>query len=40
MKFIVFSVFCIAMATAMPYAVVEDEDGQQYYVVPIAREKR
>nr|AYV99148.1 attacin C3 [Octodonta nipae] len=40
MKFIVFSAFCLAVAAAMPYEIIEDEDGQQYYAVPISREKR
>lgn len=40
------SIFVLAVlvvaATAYPYAIIEDEDGEQYYAVPIAasREKR
>nr|AYV99146.1 attacin C1 [Octodonta nipae] len=40
MKFILFSAFCVVMAAAMPYDIVEDEDGQQFYAVPVSREKR
>lgn len=40
MKVILFSLFCVAMTVAMPYDVIEDETGQEYYAVPVNREKR
>lgn len=40
MKFVVLSALFIAAAAAMPYDVIEDEDGKQYIAVPINREKR
>lgn len=40
MKFIWFSLLGLAMAAAMPYDIIEDENGQQYYAVPASREKR
>lgn len=40
MKFVVFSAFCIAIAVALPFDIIEDENNQQYYAVPISREKR
>lgn len=39
MKLIVIAFF-IATAAAIPFEIIEDEDGQQYYAVPINREKR
>ncbi|XP_074026957.1 uncharacterized protein [Leptinotarsa decemlineata] len=40
MKRFVFATLCLAVAAAVPLEVVEDVDGQQYYIVPIHREKR
>ncbi|CAG9825326.1 unnamed protein product [Phaedon cochleariae] len=40
MKVFVFVAFCLAVAAAVPIEVFEDEDGQEYYLVPVSREKR
>ncbi|KAG5899936.1 hypothetical protein JTB14_002487 [Gonioctena quinquepunctata] len=40
MKYFVFVTFCLAVATALPFEVIEDEDGEQYYVIPVSRSKR
>lgn len=43
MKYLVFVVVLIAVAAALPVEVaevVEDEEGQQYYLVPVSRQKR
>ncbi|XP_074026956.1 uncharacterized protein [Leptinotarsa decemlineata] len=40
MKCFVFAVCCVAATIAMPFDVVEDVDGEQYYVIPISRQKR
>ncbi|XP_018563819.1 sarcotoxin II-1-like [Anoplophora glabripennis] len=40
MKFFVFFVAAVAVAVAVPIEVAEDEEGQQYYLVPVSREKR
>lgn len=40
MKIIVFTIFCIGVAVAMPYDIIEDGDGNQYYALPITRTRR
>lgn len=40
MRIILFSMFCLAVSTAMPYDIIEDETGHEYYAVPMNREKR
>lgn len=40
MKLFVLSTLYLAMVVAMPYEIIEDEHGQQYYAIPINREKR
>lgn len=40
MKIILCALFSVALTAALPYDIIEDETGQQYYAVPIAREKR
>lgn len=40
MKVILVSLFCVAMAAAMPYDIIEDDIGHIYYAVPVNREKR
>nr|CAI5859214.1 unnamed protein product [Callosobruchus analis] len=31
---------CLVVVSGMPYEVAEDEGGQQYYMVPLSRERR
>ncbi|KAJ8933800.1 hypothetical protein NQ318_000589 [Aromia moschata] len=40
MKYFVLIAFLLAVAAALPFEVVEDQEGEQYYVVPVSREKR
>lgn len=40
MKIIAFTLFCVGVAVAMPYNIIEDDDGIQYYTLPISRTRR
>lgn len=40
MKYFVALAVVVAVAAAVPLELAEDEDGQQYYLVPLSRERR
>ncbi|KAJ8965669.1 hypothetical protein NQ317_015557 [Molorchus minor] len=40
MKYFALVAALLAVAAAMPFDILEDEDGGQYYAVPVSREKR
>ncbi|VEN64141.1 unnamed protein product [Callosobruchus maculatus] len=40
MKYIVLIGFCLAVVSATPLEIAEDEEGQQYYMVPLSRARR
>ncbi|XP_018571235.1 uncharacterized protein LOC108910919 [Anoplophora glabripennis] len=40
MKYFVLLAIVVTVVAAVPVDVVEDEEGQQYYLVPVSREKR
>ncbi|KAJ8964089.1 hypothetical protein NQ317_004397 [Molorchus minor] len=40
MKYFVLVATLLAVAVAMPFDIFEDEEGEQYYAVPVSREKR
>nr|CAH7738723.1 unnamed protein product [Callosobruchus chinensis] len=40
MKYIMVFGLCLAMVSGMPYEVAEDQQGQQYYMVPLSRARR
>ncbi|XP_023024624.1 attacin-A [Leptinotarsa decemlineata] len=40
MKCFVFTILCLALSAAIPLDFIEDVNGEQYYIVPVSREKR
>jgi hypothetical protein len=39
-KVLIVASLCLAVALASPYDLVEDEQGQHYYLVPVSRVRR
>jgi hypothetical protein len=39
-KVLIAASLCLAVALALPYDLVGDEQGQHYYLVPVSRERR